>query len=249
MKKAFVGMGIMAFLLTGCAGEVNLSDVDNVRVAQYAADLVLKYDSNYKERLLTEEEAKEAREKLRLAAEKEAKLQELLAAKENAKKGSTGQKQENETTDGETTNSAAPAIKYNVNDALHSEGFQISRAGYEVLDEYNDATEETSMFVDVQASVGKKLLVTKYEITNTSDTLLECNFFSKDISGSVVINGSINVDSMVTMLLNDLGTYKTEIEAGATKEAVLIFEIPENAATVQQLELTLHVGNESFVIE
>lgn len=249
MKKAFVGIGMIAFLLTGCAGDVNLNDADSMRVAQYAADLMLKYDKNYNERLLTAEETEKAKEKLRLAAEKEAELQKLLDAKANAEKNQSSQEKGSEIADEESEETAEQVVAYNIDDALHIQGFQISRAGYEVLDEYNDATEETSMSVDVQASAGKKLLVTKYKITNISDTSLECDFFSRDISGSVVVNGSVTADSLVTMLLNDLGTYKTEIEAGSSKEAVLIFEIPDSASSVQQLELTLHVGNENFVIE
>ena len=63
MKKAMITVGVAALLLTGCGGGVELSEEDTVRVAQYAADLVLKYDSNYKERLLTLEEQEEAKEK------------------------------------------------------------------------------------------------------------------------------------------------------------------------------------------
>ena len=248
MKKAFIGIGMIAFLLTGCASEVELSDTESVRVAQYAADLLLKYDSNYKERLLTADEEKIEEEKLRLAAEKEQKLQEMLALKENAEKNQNSQK-EDKTQNVDVDQNTAQVVKYNVNDVLCCEGFEISRAGYEVLDEYNNAAEGTEMSVDVQAGTGKKLLVTKYTITNISEGSLECDLFSKDISGGVLVNGSVSANSMVTMLLNDLGTYKAEIEAGVSKEAVLIFEIPDSAASVQQLELTLHVGNENFIIE
>lgn len=255
MKKAFVGVGIVAILLTGCAGEVSLSDADSTRVAQYAADLMLKYDVNYKERLLTAEEEKAEEEKLRLAAEKEQKLKELLAMEENAdnaekdKTDKTDKGNEDKTQETGTGENTETTVRYDINDVLKYDGFQFSRGEYQLVSEYGNDTGEANMSVDVQAPAGKKLLVTKYSITNVSDTTLECDLFSKDISASVQINGDIKGNSMVTMLLDDLGTYKGNIEAGATKEAVLIFEVPESVAQVQQLDLTLQVGEQSYLLQ
>ena len=253
MKKAFVGVGMVALLLTGCAGEVSISDADSVRVAQYAADLMLKYDVNFKERLLTAEEEKVEEEKLRLAAEKEQKLQELLAREENANNAEKDKTDKTDKKDEDnpqgTGESAETITRYDINDVLKYDGFKFARGDYQLVNEYGNDTEDTGMSVDVQAPAGKKLLVTKYTITNVSNTALECDLFSKDISASVQINGDMKGTSMVTMLLDDLGTYKAQIEAGASKEAVLIFEVPDSVTQVQQLDLTLQVGEQSFLLQ
>lgn len=252
MKKHIVAVGLVAMLLTGCAGQVELSEADNARVAQYAANLMLKYDSNYKERLLSEEEMKEAKEKLRIAEEKEAELQALLAAGEK-----NAQEEENSTTEtaegvesGIKTDEQEQRVVYTLQEALKLEGFEISSEGYSVVEEYpQDLDAGNSMTVNVRASAGKKLLVMKYQITNTTQEALECDLFSKDISGSVVINGSTEVNSMVTMLLNDLVTLKEVIEPGAVYEAVQVYEIPEEASNIEQMQLNMEIGSEVYAIE
>lgn len=251
MKKAIIVAGVAALMLTGCAGEVELSEEDTVRVAQYAADLVLKYDNNYKERLLTLDEQAEAREKLRLAAEKDEKLQELLEQKNNAKTekdtGKTETGTNNGGTEGETQEEA---VMYALNDVVKVDGFTFQNNGYDVLDEYPEVSQDgNNMAMELTAASGKKLLVLKYGITNITDSKAECNLFDKDISAKVVVNGNINADSMITMLLNDFSTLKTDIDPGVTYEAVLIFEIPEEASDIQSLALRMTVEGNTYNIQ
>lgn len=251
MKKAIIVAGVAALMLTGCAGEVELSEEDTVRVAQYAADLVLKYDNNYKERLLTLDEQAEAREKLRLAAEKDEKLQELLEQKNNAKTekdtGKTETGTNNGGTEGETQEEA---VMYALNDVVKVDGFTFQNNGYDVLDEYPEVSQDgNNMAMELTAASGKKLLVLKYGITNITDSKAECNLFDKDISAKVVVNGNINADSMITMLLNDFSTLKTDIDPGTTYEAVLIFEIPEEASDIQSLALRMTVEGNTYNIQ
>lgn len=251
MKKAIIAAGVAALMLTGCAGEVELSEEDTVRVAQYAADLVLKYDNNYKERLLTLDEQAEAREKLRLAAEKDEKLQELLEQKNNAKTekdtGKTEIGTNNGGTEGETQEEA---VMYALNDVVKVDGFTFQNNGYDVLDEYPEVSQDgNNMAMELTAASGKKLLVLKYGITNITDSKAECNLFDKDISAKVVVNGNINADSMITMLLNDFSTLKTDIDPGVTYEAVLIFEIPEEASDIQSLALRMTVEGNTYNIQ
>lgn len=242
--------GAAMLLLTGCAGEVNLSEADNIRVAQYAADLLLKYDSNYKERLLTAEEAKEAEEKLRRAAEKEAELQALLEA---GNKKETQEYQENngeQTAENETGQSVSETVvSYNINDVLKTDGFQFTYAGYDVVEAYPEVTgNNQNISMEVRAASEKKLLIVKVNVENTTTAKAECNLFEKDITGSVIINGEVKADSMVTMLLNDLGTLKSEIEPGQSYETVLVFEIPETT-NAEQVELNIHMSGETYNIQ
>lgn len=252
MKKVMITVGVAALLLTGCGGGVELSEEDTVRVAQYAADLVLKYDSNYKERLLTLEEQEEAKEKLRQAAERDAKLQELLEQKNNVKTESDSEKNEsgssNET--GESAQQEEPVVMYALNDAVKVDGFSFQNNGYEIVDKYPEASgENETISMELSVASGKKLLLVKYVVTNTTDAKAECNLFDKNISAQVTVNGSTTADSMVTMLLNDFSTLKTEIEPGTPYEAVLVFEIPEEAANITTLEMSMTVEGSTYNIQ
>ena len=247
MKKQILTTGLVALLLTGCAGEVELSQADSDRVAQYAANLVLKYDRNYKETLLSEKEIYEAKEKLRIAAEKEAELQALLATK-NQKEQEKEEGSE-DTTGGENIETEV-VVTHTLQEVLNIPGLEIQNTGYNIVDEYPESGESDEVVaVDVRATSGKKLLIMKYTITNNSGTNLECDLFSKDISCNITVNGTVKADSMLTMLLNDLGTLKMEIEAGTSYEAVQVFEVPENVTAVEQLELNMNMGNETFAIQ
>lgn len=250
MNKRIITTGLIALLLTGCTGEVELSQSEQDRVAQYAANLVLKYDNNYKERLLSESEIKEAKEKLRIAAEKEAELQALLASKNQETKDEQEEVKNTGSATGGENEEPEVVVKHTLQEVLNVEGFEIRSGGYSVADEYPESIEaQEEMAVDVRAAAGKKLVVMKYSITNNSGNNLECDLFSKDISSEITVNGSVKAEAMLTMLLNDFGTLKTEVEAGATYEAVQVFEIPEAAAGIQQLELNMSVGSEKFAIQ
>lgn len=252
MKKHIVVVGLAAMLLTGCAGQVELGEADNARVAQYAADLILKYDSNYKERLLSEEEMEEAKEKLRIAAEKETELQALIAAGKEKEQDTTEESAgtAEATESGNETGEQEQVTVYTLQEVLKLKGFEISNGGYSIVEEYPEELDVSNgVAVNVHASTGNRLLVMKYQITNTTQEPLECDVFSKDISANVVINGSIEADSMVTMLLNDLGTLKEVIEPGIAYEAVQVFEIPESASNIEQMQFNIKIGKETYAIE
>lgn len=250
MKKAIITAGVVALMLTGCGGQVELNEEDTMKVAQYAADLVLKYDSNYKERLLTLEEEAQAKEKLKQAAERDEKLKELLAQKNNAenKTGSEGTKSEIKKEDSEV-NQQESAVTYALSDVLKAEGFSFQMNGYDVVEEYPEVTGDVGEIpMEVRAAAGKKLLLVKCIITNTTDAKAECNLFDKDISAKVVVDGTTRADSMITMLLNDFCTLKAEIEPAVPYEAVLVFEIPEESANIQSVELNMTIEGASYNI-
>lgn len=251
MKKAIITVGLVALLFTGCSGGAELSEEDTVRVARYAADLVLKYDSNYKERLLTLEEQQDAKEKLRQAAERDAKLQELLEQKNNMKAEEYSEHKDNgSSASGESVQREEPVVMYAINDVVKTEGFTFENNGYEIVDKYPQTVEEgESVSMELSAATGKKLLLVKYEVMNTTETKAECNMFDKDVSAKVTVNNSVKADSMVTMLLNDFSTLKTEIEPGTPYEAVLVFEIPQEVTDIATLELDMTVEGNTYRIQ
>ena len=250
MKRAIITAGIVALMLTGCGGQVELNEENTMKVAQYAAELVLKYDSNYKERLLTLEEEAQAKEKLRQAAERDEKLKELLEQKNNAENTTGSEKTKSEINkEASEENQQEAEATYMLNDVLKVEGFSFQMNGYDVVEEYPEATKDVGEIpMEVRAAAGKKLLLVKCTITNITDTKAECNLFDKDISAKVVVDGTIRADSMITMLLNDFCTLKVEIEPAVSYESVLVFEIPEESANMQSVELNMTIEGTSYNI-
>lgn len=252
MKKSFVALGAVALLLTGCANEVELSDNDSKRVAQYAADALLRYDANYQERLLTAQEVSEAKEKLRLMQERQEAVQELL----NKEKHPADEKTDENSTasDGkngqEGENTETVRMEEDVNDVLGIPGLTFSMDGYQVYDEYSDLDQETGhASVNVSAKDGEKLLAVNCIVTNGTGQDCECDLFAKDIESTVTINGSVKKKGMMTLLLNDFGTFQKTLAPGESVTTVMIFEISESDANISELQLNLNVGGTEHTIK
>ena len=49
----------LLFVLTGCGSSVQVTDDENRMIAEYAANLLLKYDRNYQMSMVTDEDASE----------------------------------------------------------------------------------------------------------------------------------------------------------------------------------------------
>ena len=57
------------------------------------------------------------------------------------------------------------------------------------------------------------------------------------------VNGA-SYKAQQTLLLNDLGMYQGEVEAGANVETVLLFEVPaETVSEIGNMELSIEVGD------
>ena len=67
-------------------------------------------------------------------------------------------------------------------------------------------------------------------------------------SFTAVINGDQSVPAQTTILLNDLSTYQSDIEAGGTAETVLLFQVPEDISDVSGIQLNVTMNGKQFAI-
>ncbi len=252
MKRVFIALGTMTLLLTGCASGAELSENDSKRVAQYAADLLLKYDVNYQERLLTAGEVSEEKEKLRLIKEREEAVQELLDKEKNSsdnEKNTTPHTTEGgKETQGEDTQ--VVRNEEDINDVLAIPGLTFKMDGYQVCDEYSDMDQESGeASVSVTAKNGGKLLVLQCMVKNETEQDCQCNIFEKNIESSVTVNGSAKKKAMMTLLLNDFGTFQKNLKPGESVTTVMVFELSETDGDINDLQLDLNIGGTEHPIK
>lgn len=109
--------------------------------------------------------------------------------------------------------------------------------GYELCGTYQ---EEDYYAVDAEA--GKQFLVLKYNLANSSGETVHVDILGKAPVFSVIVNGEQKVPALTTILLNDLSTYQSDLEANETKETVLLFQVPGDMTDISGLQLNVTVN-------
>ena len=265
MKKqwliAVAAMSILAIGLVGCKKEnaeveteiqevedrEAIEEAQNKIIAEYAADILMKYNSGSNYRVLDGQKLLVEEAKENAAKAQEEKRQQLL--EEYQKNEKEDEKQESVSTAVSPSSSVSegtesvPEIQY-ISDmaaAMSLPSFSIVYNGYEVADSY----QEDLISFTVDAREGKVLLITKFTVTNTAAQEEELNVLA--LAPEFKLNiGNRNIKAQQTMLLNDLSMYKEKISAGESREAVLIFELDQEVASVSgNMELILNINEQT----
>lgn len=130
-----------------------------------------------------------------------------------------------------------------MNQALDLGVISADYAGHELTKSY---MAEDYYVVDAEA--GKQFLVVKYNLVNTSSQPLHIDILAMTPSFTAVINGDQTVPAQTSILLNDLSTYQSDIEAGGTNETVLLFQVPEDITDVTGIQLNVTMNGSQYTI-
>ncbi len=239
-KTACVATLCAVVLMTGCSSAIpDMTETETQIVAEYAANLLLKYDKNYEVKVVDttayhKEEERKA-EEARKAAEKAAKEAEAAQkAEEAAKAESSGNK---EAADQKQVSS--------IEEFYQLQGVQIQYSGCGVYDSYPEQSGEEELFFSLGATDGRKLLVMFFDVTNVSGQEMEFNMVDMNPKFRVSVNGETAQSTLLTFLPDDLASYKGVLAANETVKTVIVTEIPtEKSGSVDSLTLTLKSGTD-----
>ncbi len=227
-KLALLSVCLCVMLLVGCEKVIELTDDETQLIAEYAAELLLKYDINYVDRIddgnqKAEELASEALE------ESTERLTEQSTEQERTSEEATTEGME--TTSGEATNETFEAnpvgTESNIAIIAGIEGVDITFREYSIVDKY-PATDEQGEFIYLEASEGYQLLVLHFDVVNNTQDIVSFSLLDKEIDYRIVCNGSKAANPMLTILMDDLGTLETNVEPGVQQEAVLVFQVSDS---------------------
>lgn len=128
------------------------------------------------------------------------------------------------------------------------EGLKLTYLGYEITDSYpNDG--ENSYF-SLLATRGNKLLVLKFEVTNTSDAEVAVDLLSSDERFLVTVNGEYTRRALTTMLDNDLTTYMGTLKGMEGADAVLLIEVSEEVAnSISSVDIKVQNEDKTHTIQ
>lgn len=236
--KKIIVLGMVSCLLAGCGNKIpELTEEEASLIATYASDVTLGHNKESESRLIDTEAERARREELSAKIED---LKENQAAEEEAETGQTY------VNDG--TTAPAEYSAENMADFIGLDGFQVSYDGYEIKNSYstNEADEWEPSF---DATAGKNLLIVKLKVTNIGGVPAVADVLSQDMMFSIGGDNGIGGMAFVTMLLNDFAFAQDEMEAGESKQYVLITQIDDDITETESLSLHMKKGDESMIVK
>lgn len=224
--------GMMALGLTACGENriPEMSDTDFEAVGEYAAVTLMKYDAGHRSRLVDLSLIKDDTEEIKDNTEQEPSGMEPVddtpvINKETESSGNTV---------------AAPEEVLELPETI-----SLVYEGQEVCGKYPDTDEKGYFFV--VPDTGKKLLVLKFNLQNTSDQDVAADILGIRCKYKMTVNGS-GYQTLMTMLDNDLSTFSEQIPAGESREVVLLAQIEESMEEPVASELTLKSESKTYTI-
>lgn len=243
------------FVTTGCGQVIDLTDEENHLIAEYAAELLLKYDRNYDTRYNPDELEDTTETMTETDATTEATT-EVVTTTEAATT------EQDAPADGQTTQ-AQPvtdeAVKEDIGATVDSDfdiaafvgesRISVRYAYYMVVDSY-PSYDQDGMYIEVQAPEGYKLLVLKFEVENKTNEDQAVDLYNKDVNYNIVVDNSRTTKQMLTILADDLYTYDKTIQASSREETVLLYTVSDSVANKwTDLKLQVKYGETSAVLQ
>ena len=250
MKKRFVVMItlllVTSLTLSACVSLPDLTDEENEMVSEYAASLLLKYDSDNHSRLVDTSEFLQQYEtavKVRedgirayeASKQKEEEERRKEAEAQEALNNQSGSGSQGGSSDGTSNNdgsggaavvdNSAPVVT--IEEFLNASNYSIDYVEYRLLDSYPE--ESTDYFFSMDATHGNKLMVIFFNVTNNGSAG-QLNVYAEGVTFKVNVNGQGFKSVYKTMLQDDLSEYLGDFAAGESRRLVLIYEVPEGTA-------------------
>ena len=217
----FLVFGMLVMLGTGCTNSIpDMTEEETRMVEEYAAQLLLKYDSNYQASILDETQMQEAEEDLIHRAEVAVQIEQMKEAQEE---------EESEEDDTEPDVPEEPAYT-DIDTFFTLDGLDIVCDNWSVTDVYPITVSENDWQGVSRATNGNDLVAFEFTITNLTDADYYLDMASEDVNISFKINDSITKAALTTLLTNDFIMYRDTIPAGQSATAVLLIELSEEDA-------------------
>ena len=234
MKKKIIiaGLSVMLCVLCGCLEATPLTDEEMDVVAEYAASLLLKYDTNYETPLYYAEERLEMLTPTPTPTPSPAPTETPVPTPVGEGTSQGGSVTETEPTATPTPipafNEAATTVQ--ITELFGEEDITVSCEGYQLM----KSVQSTDYF-SLMAKEGRQYAVVGFLLENTSETDKVFNASAKGMEYSIDVNTGTVSRVSLSMLENDLQYMEIAVPAKGTAKAVLVFEIEDTAIETMHL--------------
>ena len=228
-------LAMSGLMLNGCGliASTGLNENDEELVAEYAAGVLMRYSADKKGGLGNPQPEPKPVEEPELLPEAPEELPVPEKVQDIPEDDATEQMPE-ETGAEEGNAASALSVAEGINGAAICEaigiyGFDMSYNGYETADVY-PASEGNELTFSMQAAPGKKLIVLHLDVINPGSTDEECDVLDCNVKFRILVNEGERINEQMTILLNDLKSYKDTVGAGQKVDTVLVFEADTSVA-------------------
>lgn len=249
MKKGFrfPAMAILlCFCLTGCGTKLyDMTEDERNLITAYAGYVVSMHNTYQKDGIVSTTIIQPEAE----TTEKESGASPDTETKESGtEKKDAQQKTDAAPGQGETqqTEPQAGPVEVTLAEAVgHGSDLTITFKGCELKNSYSKGAGYS-----VNAPKGKTYIVAKFAIKNNTDKKVDLDNLSLGPRFRCGYEGSeAQVSAEVTFLEDDFGTYADSIKAGKTKDAVLLFAIPDNIKSIKGFTLSIVTNDQESKIK
>lgn len=238
MKK--ISIILMAVIvLTGCVQQTNLTQQESEAIAAYAANITLMYDKNYQKKLVNTDDELVKPEEVDTVKEESNDLDNDMKSNEDVNQQATTQDNQDEQVKNQ---------EESISNLLQLDGFKITYEGFLYSQHLNDINTENSYAAN--SLDNNEFLIMNFKVENTTDETKICDVLSLSPRLKVSINGNEPIDSFASLLSNDLSILYEEMEAHASKDVVLLIEVPNDYdKDITSISLTVTAAGKTSTIE
>lgn len=208
-------IGICSISLCSCSSSLNYTEEQEDVIANYAAEIVLKHDVEYKYNYYDSVSNKKYEEETTFVVEEE----QTTVSNQSIVQG--GQEETKDSNKDNVSNSISDSSA--IASALElPSGVNAEFVDYMVTKAY--PTDNSQDIFVMKAVANSKLLVLKFKITNTNQTDADVNFMANEKKYRGIVDDSKKYNAQLTLLSDALNTYEGKIPANSSKELVLIYQ-------------------------
>lgn len=253
-KRIFLCYVILfSFLSSGCEKTIELTDKENHLIAEYAAELLLKYDRNIDSKYYTDENnttgGLTTTEEITETTTETTEISTEEIVEDTTEATTEVTIPDNPTDEPSEAVVADSDTSFDIAEFAGVDNVSIKYSHYMILDGYPSYDNE-GMYIEVEAPDGYKLLILKFNVENKTHKEQIIDLYEKDIQYSIIVNDKRSAKSMLTILVDDLYTYQSKLEASMRQEVVLLFQISDSVAeSIQMLDLSIEYGDDQRVIK
>ena len=241
MKKNMMAVLLIltiCFSVTGCGNAIpEMSAEDMDMVTEYAAGLLLKYNSNYEPRLLNDQQLEEEQKIQAQIAEDAARL----AAREAEKEAAKAREASDTSSDAQDGASIGSPEYTDVADFLGMEGFSVSYNGVEYTQKY---PQDGEVFFSITATTNCDLAVIRLFLVNETDEDRDVNLMEMEPKFKASFNDGSYHRALSTILDDDFSNYTGTVPARGSVPLVVIVDLPKDeAVNINTLSLYVKSGD------
>ena len=259
MKKGLMSslaVVLAGICLTGCGNAIpEMTEEQQALVVEFAANELLKYDTNHESKLTVLELEQDAPAEETVTEETPMSEESPVASEETLETVSeeqTAESEEGVATDEVTivdnTTGEAQLQNVSIESFLQLEGAEITYTGYETDVSYPSVEAEEEIYFFMSATAGNRLLILKFNVENVSGAELVLDMAKTGTKYKIIVDG-VEKNALTTMLLDDMAYYQGTVAAEESVELVLVCEIQEEqASAVENLQLKMKNVDNSATI-